>query len=92
MVSFSDGGTGIGVLAPNYMHKAKTTKKKRSHCPKPTLSGGATGVGVLAPKKKKVHFSNPWMTALKKWNGQHKGSWCIPKKGSSDYEAVRKMM
>ena len=96
MVSISGGGTGIGVLSPDYMHRAKTHKKK-SHCPpKPTLSHGATGVGVLAPSKKKVRFSkgpNKWMAALRRWNGSHnKGSWCIPKKGSSDYEAVRKMM
>ena len=53
MVSISGGGTGIGVLSPDYMHRAKTHKKK-SHCPpKPTLSHGATGVGVLAPSQKK---------------------------------------
>ena len=100
MVSFSEGGTGIGVLAPDYMaKKAKRgpaglgathrRKHKKSHCP-PSLSHGATGKGVLAPKKRKVHFANPWMTALKKWNKG--GSWCIPRKGSSDYAAVRKMM
>ena len=99
MAQVSGGGTGIGVLAPDYMAKrgpaglgtTHRRKHKKSHCP-PSLSHGATGKGVLAPKKRKVHFANPWMTALKKWNSSHKGSWCIPKKGSSDYDQVRKMM
>ena len=92
MVSISGGGTGIGVLAPSYMHKAKKKKAcKPCKSTGPKLSGGATGVGVLAPKRSKG--ANPWMAALKRWNTAHKGgSWCIPKKGSSDYEAVRKMM
>jgi hypothetical protein len=97
MVSFSEGGTGIGVLAPAYMNKAKKKKAcKPCKSTGPKLSGGATGVGVLAPKKQKVRFPKglkAWMAALKRWNSSHsKGSWCIPKKGSSDYEAVRKMM
>ena len=103
MVSVSEGGTGIGVLAPSYMHKAKKKKAcKPCKSTGPKMSGGATGVGVLAPKKQKVRFPkglkaskgpNAWMAALKRWNSSHsKGSWCIPKKGSSDYAAVRKMM
>ena len=91
MVSL-EGGTGVGVLAPKHYKK-----HKKRHCKPcgPTMSHGATGVGVLAPKhhKKKVRFANPWMTALKRWNGSHnKGSFCIPKKGSSDYAAVKRMM
>ena len=96
MVSFSEGGTGIGVLAPDYMRKAKKKKAcKPCKSTGPKLSGGATGVGVLAPKKKVRSSKGPnaWMAALKRWNSSHsKGSWCIPKKGSSDYAAVRRMM
>jgi hypothetical protein len=34
---------------------------------------------------------NTWIQALKIWN-KNNGAWCIPKKGSSDYEQVRRIM
>jgi hypothetical protein len=33
-----------------------------------------------------------WLEALKAWNAKKGGSWRIPKKGSKEYEQVRKMM
>lgn len=33
-----------------------------------------------------------WITALKEWNAGKGGSWCVPKKGTTDYDAVRKLM
>ncbi len=38
--------------------------------------------------------SNKWMTALREWNEKHnnKSTWCIPKKGTADYDKVRQMM
>lgn len=36
---------------------------------------------------------NSWISALKKWNSQQpSGHWCVPKKGTKDYEEVRKFM
>lgn len=39
-------------------------------------------------------MGSSWIEALKKWNttANKSGNWCVPKKGTSDYEAVRKMM
>lgn len=34
---------------------------------------------------------NSWIEALKKWN-EGKGMWCLPKKGTKDYEEVRALM
>ena len=43
----------------------------------------------MAPKSKSKS-SNPWMTALKKWNQKHgKVAWCIPKKGSREHQRVK---
>lgn len=33
---------------------------------------------------------NVWQQALKKWNGQS-GTWCIPRKGSKQYDEVKKI-
>ena len=34
-----------------------------------------------------------WIQALKEWNSQtNTGKWCIPRKGSSDYDVVKKIM
>lgn len=35
---------------------------------------------------------NKWITALKKWNENKGGPWCVPKKGSADYDAVKALM
>lgn len=35
---------------------------------------------------------NKWITALKQWNENKGGPWCVPKKGSTDYEAVKALM
>lgn len=33
-----------------------------------------------------------WIEALKEWNTKQGGKWCIPKKGSPEYDAVKKIM
>ncbi len=34
-----------------------------------------------------------WIQALKDWNSKtNKGKWCIPRKGSSEYDDVKKIM
>jgi len=36
-------------------------------------------------------MANKWITALKKWNeGNEK--WCVPRKGTPEYNEVRKIM
>jgi len=35
---------------------------------------------------------NSWITALKKYNEKKGGSWCVPKKGSAEYEKVKSLM
>ena len=36
-------------------------------------------------------MANKWITALKTWNsGREK--WCVPKKGTPEYDEVRKIM
>jgi hypothetical protein len=37
-------------------------------------------------------MANPWFTALKTYNDQKGGSWCVPKKGSAEYEKVKSLM
>ena len=40
-----------------------------------------------------IEMVNSWITALKQWNSkQPSGNWCVPKKGTKDYEEVRKYM
>jgi hypothetical protein len=40
-----------------------------------------------------IEMVNSWISALKKWNSQQgSGHWCVPKKGTKDYEEVRKFM
>ena len=56
----------------------------------------------MPPKaeKKKSAKPNKWIRALKEWNSQQmidgkvgrKNIWCIPKKGSPQYDDVRKIM
>ena len=38
--------------------------------------------------------NNKWMSALKEWNSKHSttGSFCIPKKGTADYDKVKELM
>lgn len=33
-----------------------------------------------------------WVEALKVWNGKKGGTWCIPRKGSAEYDEVRAIM
>ena len=40
----------------------------------------------------KLQGGMKWIDALKVWNKGKGGSWCIPKKGSADYDAVRAIM
>lgn len=35
---------------------------------------------------------NVWITALKKWNTSKGGPWCVPRKGTKEYDEVRKIM
>jgi hypothetical protein len=35
---------------------------------------------------------NKWITALKQWNGEKGGPWCVPRKGSPEYDEVRAIM
>jgi hypothetical protein len=35
--------------------------------------------------------NNPWIDALKEYN-KNKGQWCLPKKGSKEYDEVKKIM
>lgn len=36
---------------------------------------------------------NKWITALKKWNASRSNEkWCVPKKGTAEYQEVRKIM
>ena len=37
-------------------------------------------------------MANSWITALKKWNEKNGGAWCVPKKGTKDYDEVRALM
>jgi hypothetical protein len=37
-------------------------------------------------------MANSWITALKKYNEKKGGSWCVPKKGSAEYEKVKSLM
>ena len=36
-------------------------------------------------------MANAWITALKKFN-EGKGTWCLPKKGTKEYDEVRALM
>lgn len=36
-------------------------------------------------------MANKWIEALKKYN-EKKGNWCVPKKGTKEYDEVRKIM
>jgi len=33
-----------------------------------------------------------WIQALKQWNTSKGGAWCVPKKGTTDYDEVRAIM
>jgi len=37
-------------------------------------------------------MANSWITALKKYNEKKGGTWCVPKKGSAEYEKVKSLM
>ena len=38
-------------------------------------------------------MANDWITALKAWNAKSKkGTWCVPRKGTKEYDEVRSMM
>ena len=40
-----------------------------------------------------IEMVNSWITALRKWNQKNPdGHWCVPKKGTKDYEEVKKLM
>lgn len=36
--------------------------------------------------------ANNWIVALKQWNDDQDGKYCIPKKGSKEYDEVIKIM
>jgi hypothetical protein len=33
-----------------------------------------------------------WIKALKQWNDKKGGAWCVPRKGSEEYNEVKKIM
>lgn len=33
-----------------------------------------------------------WLAALKEWNTRKGGCWCIPRKGTAEYEQVKEIM
>lgn len=35
---------------------------------------------------------NKWIIALKQWNTEKGGPYCVPRKGSADYDAVKALM
>jgi hypothetical protein len=37
-------------------------------------------------------MANDWITALKAWNTKKGGSWCVPRKGTKEYDEVKAMM
>jgi len=43
-------------------------------------------------KKKMNTGIKSWLSALKEWNKKKGGKYTIPKKGSSDYNEVKKLM
>ena len=47
--------------------------------------------GGAARRKSRPQGGLSWIQALKKWNG-NKGTWCIPKKGTIEYNEVKKLM
>jgi hypothetical protein len=42
----------------------------------------------------KIPASNKmkWIDALKEWNGKRGGSWCVPRKGTPEYDEVKALM
>lgn len=36
-------------------------------------------------------MANTWIKALRQFNEKKGGTWCVPKRGSSDYDAVMKI-
>ena len=46
------------------------------------------GTPIVGGKKKPL---NNYIKALKAWNKMHKGKWCVPKKGSKEYDEVMTM-
>lgn len=42
--------------------------------------------------KKLNSAMSSWLSALKEWNKKKGGKYVIPKKGSSDYNEVKKLM
>jgi hypothetical protein len=39
-----------------------------------------------------IEMPNSWIDALKKWNTEKGGPWCVPRKGSPEYEQVSSFM
>ena len=33
-----------------------------------------------------------WIQALKKWNTENSGTWCVPRKGSNEHAQVKALM
>ena len=33
-----------------------------------------------------------WIQALKKWNAENSGTWCVPRKGSNEHAQVKALM
>lgn len=45
-----------------------------------------------ATEEKPKRAPSTWMVALKAWNAQQPGAWCVPKKDTPEYNQVRALM
>jgi len=49
-------------------------------------------VPTESPQPQKKRGSGKWIQALKAYNSQKGGKWCVPKKGTADYDKIVKIM
>lgn len=71
--------------APAIGKKRTTIARRPPPGPSPLGKGSSSIGGAMDGKL-------TWIEALKAWNSQQGGKWCIPRKGTTDYEAVRALM
>lgn len=70
-------------LIPTLQNINQSTIMRRRQQQQQQSNQGSQGSGM---KK-----NNPWIDALKEYN-KNKGQWCLPKKGSKEYDEVKKIM
>ena len=63
------------------------------------VEGEGRGFSINLPETTKKYIRSTqtgagtrWVQALKQWNGSKTGKWCIPKKGTKEYDEVKKLM